>query len=176
MSIVTKTGDDGSTKLMYGRHVPKTDPRVKACGEVDELNAALGMARANLAGETKAWIQAIQQHLFTLMGALGTLPEDAPRYKRDGFTQLNDSHLAQLDALVAELEARGAAFRGWAVPGANPGAAALDFSRAVCRRAERAVCALTHAGELAHPGEIRYLNRLSDLLWLMARREEGPPT
>src|SRR5579859_583611 len=174
MSIVTKTGDGGTTALMYGRRVPKNHPRVEAYGTVDELNAALGLARAT-AGEdfVRENLLAIQKDLVVLMGELAVLPEDLPRYGKDGYSVVAPEMTAKLDALVREIEAQGVSFKGWATPGATLNAAALDVARTVCRRAERRVSALQEAGELITTGIIIYLNRLSDLLWLMARQAES---
>lgn len=177
MSIVTKTGDRGTTALMYNRRVSKCHPRVEAYGVVDELNAALGLARASA---TVAFIRenllAIQKDLVVLMGELATLIEDLPRYLKDGFLQVGPALIDKLDHLVKEAESQTAAFRDWAMPGATTGSAALDLARTVCRRAERGVCALQEAGQLNNPDIIIYLNRLSDLLWLLARLEERPQT
>ncbi|HUA64957.1 MAG TPA: cob(I)yrinic acid a,c-diamide adenosyltransferase [Alphaproteobacteria bacterium] len=173
MSIVTKTGDSGTTALMYGRRVPKNHPRVAAMGAVDELNAALGMARATA---TDAFISenilSIQKNLVTLMGEVGVLPEYLPRYAKDGFPMVTADMTAQLEKLVAEIEAQKISFKGWATPGATPNAAALDVARTICRRAERSVCELNEAGQLKNPEIIIYLNRLADLLWLFARWAE----
>ena len=173
MSIVTKTGDAGTTALMYGRRVPKNHPRVEAFGAVDELNAALGMARATA---TDAFVSdnllAIQKHLVTVMGELAVLPEDLPRYVKDGFALVTADLTAPLDKLVTEIEAQNVSFKGWATPGATQSSAALDMARTICRRAERRVCDLNDAGELKNPEIIIFLNRLSDLLWLFARWEE----
>lgn len=178
MSIVTKTGDGGTTALMYGRRVPKNHPRVEAYGAVDELNAALGLARAT-AGEDFVGenLLAIQQGLVVLMGELAVAPEDLSRYVRDGFSVVAPEMVAKLDALVREIEGQEVSVKGWATPGATLNSAALDVARTVCRRAERRVYALKETGELKNPEAIIYLNRLSDLLWLMARRvetKEGP--
>ncbi len=170
MSIVTKTGDDGTTALMYGRRVPKNHPRVEACGAVDELNAALGMARAASAhGFIRDNLPDIQKDLIVLMGMLGVLPEDLARYARDGFPLVAHSMTSRLDALVKEIESQNADFKGWATPGAVPHSAALDVARTVCRRAERRVCALDAPGAPVNPEIVAYLNRLGDLLWLLAR-------
>jgi cob(I)alamin adenosyltransferase len=173
MSIVTKTGDSGTTALMYGRRVPKNHRRVEAVGAVDELNAALGTVRATA---TDAFISenilSIQKNLVALMGELGVLPEDLPRYTKDGFAVVKPEMTAQLETLVAEIEAQNISFKGWATPGATPAAAALDMARTICRRAERRVCDLNEAGELKNPDIIIYLNRLADLLWLLARWAE----
>ncbi|MGA9777980.1 MAG: cob(I)yrinic acid a,c-diamide adenosyltransferase [Limisphaerales bacterium] len=170
MSIVTKTGDGGTTALMYGRRVPKNHPRVEAYGTVDELNAALGLARAT-AGEdfVRENLLAIQKDLVGLMGELAALPEDSPRYVKDGYPMVTPQMTAKLDALVGEIEAQNVSFKGWATPGATKNSAALDVARTVCRRAERRTCALQEAGELKNAEIVIYLNRLSDLLWLFAR-------
>ena len=170
MSIVTKTGDDGTTALMYGRRVPKNHPRVEACGAVDELNAALGLARASAEHSfIRDSLSAFQKDLIVLMGALGVLPEDLPRYARDGFPLVMPGMTARLDALVKEIESQNAGFKGWATPGAVPQSAALDVARTVCRRAERRVCALGEPGAPVNPEIVAYFNRLGDLLWLLAR-------
>jgi cob(I)alamin adenosyltransferase len=170
MSIATKTGDGGTTGLMYNRRVPKTHARVEACGTVDELNAALGLARASAAEKFVAdnlfWIQ---KSLVDVMGELGVTLEDLPRYVKDGYSLVTPAMTAKLDALVQEIEAQKVSFKGWATPGATQNSAALDLARTICRRAERRVCALQEAGELKNAEIIIYLNRLSDLLWLFAR-------
>jgi cob(I)alamin adenosyltransferase len=173
MSIATKTGDDGSTGLIYGRRVPKNHPRVEACGTLDELNSALGLARATAAekfvGENLFWIQ---KSLVDVMGEVSVLPEDLPRYAKDGYKLVTPELTARLDALVNEIEAQNISFKGWATPGATHHAAALDLARSICRRAERRVFDLQAAGELPNAEILIFLNRLSDLLWLFARRVE----
>jgi cob(I)alamin adenosyltransferase len=170
MSIATRTGDGGTTGLMYNRRVPKTHARVEACGTVDELNAALGLARAsateNFVSDNLFWIQ---KSLVDLMGELGVTLEDLPRYNKDGYMLVTPGMTAKLDALVQEIEAQKISFKGWATPGATQNSAALDLARTICRRAERRVCALQEAGELRNSEIVIYLNRLSDLLWLFAR-------
>ena len=170
MSIVTKSGDNGTTALMYGRRVPKNHPRVEAYGAVDELNATLGLARAMAAQEFVSHnLLAIQNDLVILMGELAVAREDLERYIRDGFSLVTPAMTAKLAALVQEIEAQNISFKGWATPGATQNSAALDMARTVCRRAERRVCDLPAAGELKNDEIIVYLNRLSDLLWLFAR-------
>ena len=167
MSIATKTGDDGTTAIMYGRRVPKTDARIAANGAVDELNAALGVARAALADvSVMEKILAIQKELVVLMGELAVAPEDRERYTGGGFQFVDAAMVDRLTAHIDDLEMNDRiSYDGWATPGATPGSAALDMARTICRRAERAVVAL--AG--VNPEIVRYLNRLSDLCWLWAR-------
>jgi cob(I)alamin adenosyltransferase len=170
MSIATKTGDTGTTGLMYNRRVPKSHARVEAYGSVDELNAALGVARATAEAEfVREPILKVQHDLVILMGELATLPADRDRYVKDGFKLVTAELTAKLDALVKEIEGRKISFKGWATPGATANAAALDLARTTCRRAERRVCALREAGELGNDEIVIYLNRLSDTLWLLAR-------
>ncbi len=176
MSIVTKTGDQGITALMYQRRVPKTHPRIEACGAVDELNAALGLARAaEPSGPFQNELASLQKDLIALMGELATAHEDLPRYDAQGLTRIGPAMTGRLEEQVAALEAHSTPLHDWATPGANLKAAALDLARTTCRRAERRVCALKEAGELTNPEIIPYLNRLSDLLWLMARCAETIP-
>ena len=173
MSIATKTGDAGTTGLMYGRRVPKNHPRVEAYGTVDELNTALGLARATAEENfIRDNLFLIQKDLVTLMGELCVQPEDLPRYVKDGYSLVTPAMTAKLDALVKEIESQNVSFKGWATPGATQNSAALDMARTVCRRAERRVCDLKDASELKNGEIIIFLNRLSDLLWLFARWAE----
>ncbi len=170
MSIATKNGDDGTTALMYDRRVPKTHPRIEACGAVDELNAALGVARPSAKHDfVRNNLLVIQKDLIVLMGELCVQPEDLPRYVKDGHSLVTPVMTATLNALVREIEAQNVSPKSWATPGATPPGAALDLARTICRRAERRVCALKETGELKNAEIVVYLNRLSDLLWLFAR-------
>jgi cob(I)alamin adenosyltransferase len=174
MSIATKTGDQGTTGLMYGRRVPKNHPRVETCGAVDELNAALGFARATAEHDfVRDNLRAIQKDLVVLMGETGVALEDLPRYVKDGHLLVTPEMTAKLDALVRGIESQNAGLKGWAMPGGTVNAAALDMARTVCRRAERRACALKEMGELHNAEIIIYLNRLGDLLWLFARLVEA---
>lgn len=170
MSIATRTGDAGTTGLMYNRRVSKCHPRVEAYGAVDELNAALGLARALTAHAfVRGHLLAVQKNLVAVMGELATALDDLPRYRQDGYPVVTGEFIRPLDDLVREIEAQSISFRGWATPGATPDAAALDVARTVCRRAERRVCGLHEAGQLENPEIVIFLNRLSDALWLLAR-------
>ena len=176
MSIVTKSGDQGTTALMYNQRVSKCHPRVEAYGAVDELNAAIGLARAGAVDEfVRESLAAIQKDLVRLMGELATAVEDLPRYVKDGHEPVSSVMTNRLDGLVGKIEAAEVSPRGWATPGANMASAALDLARTVCRRAERRACALHDAGQLQNPEIVVYLNRLSDLLWLFARWLEAKP-
>jgi len=174
MSISTKKGDNGTTGLMYNRRVSKCDPRVEAYGSVDELNAAVGLARAESSHEfVSTNLLAVQHDLVILMGELATAVEDLPRYQSDGYSKVTPELTEKLDRLVKEIEAQNITYKGWATPGATVPSAALDVARTVCRRAERGVCALHDTNQLANAEIVVYLNRLSDLLWLFARWVEN---
>ena len=177
MSIVTRTGDDGSTGLMYNRRVSKSAPRVEAYGTLDELNAALGMARAlsphPFVQET---LLAIQKDLVLVMGELATLPSDLPRYRQDGFQVTDPAFIERLEAVIRRVEAEGVSYKGWATPGGNVPAAAIDCARTACREAELGLLGVLEVG-LLNPRRadliLQSLNRLSDVLWLEARRAES---
>jgi cob(I)alamin adenosyltransferase len=174
MSIATKTGDEGETSLMYGRRVSKTNARVDAYGCVDELNASLGLARVTAANLFLAeQIYAVQKELVIVMGELATGSEDVERYVKDGFQLTSADMTDRLTGVVDDLEKNKLGkFKGWAVPGKTLDSAALDLARTVCRRAERRVAALSAGAEKFNGEILRYLNRLSDLCWLLARYAE----
>ncbi|MEI7911796.1 MAG: cob(I)yrinic acid a,c-diamide adenosyltransferase [Verrucomicrobiota bacterium] len=171
MSIITGRGDLGDTDLLFGKRIAKTSLRVAALGSVDEVNAALGLARA--AGgdaEVIALIDAVQERLIGLMGQLACLPEDLGRYK---YVALTPEDVNWVETEARQFEARGVKFSGWARPGAEGSLAraGLDFARSMARRAERSVLALHESGEEV-PETVRlFFNRLSDLLWILARVE-----
>jgi cob(I)alamin adenosyltransferase len=170
MSIVTKTGDAGKTALMYGRRVAKCDPRVEAYGTVDELNSALGLARAAARDRfLRDNLLLVQRDLVILMGELATTRDDLPRYVKDGYSLVRPRRTSRLEKLVHQIEVASADPKGWATPGEGVTSATLDLARAICRRAERRVCALQAAGQLRNAEIVVYLNRLSDLLWWLAR-------
>lgn len=178
MSITTKGGDRGETSLMYGRRIAKSDIRIAACGSVDELTAALGLARVHSTGES-TWvggeIAAVQDELIALMGELATDPQDLSRYEKDGHPRIGAAQIERLTSLGAKLEADGIKFKGWAIPGAagHSLGASLDFARAICRRTERDIVDLAECEPAFNEDLIRYLNRLSDVLWLLARKTEA---
>jgi cob(I)alamin adenosyltransferase len=174
MSIATKTGDAGETSLMYGRRVPKTDPRVDACGCVDELNAALGMARVTASDSfTQDVLLSVQKELILLMGELATAPEDLMRYVKDGYQLTTATMVDRLTSVIDELEKdKLLHYKGWAIPGSTLVSATLDVARTTCRRAERRVACLAEESGKVNGEILRYLNRLSDLCWLLARYAE----
>jgi cob(I)alamin adenosyltransferase len=169
MSIVTKTGDNGSTSLMYGRRVAKSDSRIHACGDMDELNAALGLARAVIRDDhLRRQLLSIQKELVIVMGELSVIGDDRERYEHGGFRFVDAAMVGRLEAEIDGLE-RGnkLRFTDWVMPGDNLESAALDVARTVCRRAERQVASIDDLS--CNPEILRYLNRLSDLCWLYAR-------
>ncbi len=173
MSISTRTGDGGSTALMYGRRVSKDHPRVEAYGSVDELNAGLGLARSLAKKPDKELLEEIQKALVGLMGELAVAPEDLHRYESDGYARLKEEDLDLLDRQIAKMEKAAPKAKGWSTPGGSPAGAALDLARTVCRRAEREVWKLEKAQGNIRSLVPRYLNRLSDLLWLLEQKAEN---
>lgn len=174
-SIATRTGDDGTTSLLYGQRVPKDHFQIEAVGAFDELNAAIGFAKASSPDVArKAALALIQKDLVALMGELACAESDAARYAESKFDKIDEGKLARIDAAIATLEAQPLSFDGWATPGATIPAAALDLARTAARRAERKLTALPGQGRSVRPGLKQYVNRVSDLLWLMAREAESP--
>jgi len=170
MSIITKTGDDGTTGLMYNRRVSKAHPRVGAYGAVDELNAALGSARAEAEDDfLREALLAVQKDLVILMGELATVEEDLDQYRQDGYKVVTAEMTSRIEKIAKDIEAQHISFHDWATPGANRSSAALDMARTIARRAERHVCGLAEIEPANNPEIVRYLNRLSDSLWLLAR-------
>jgi cob(I)alamin adenosyltransferase len=173
MSITTKAGDRGTTRLYSGEEVAKHDARVEGVGDVDELVSALGLARAHrLREQTAATVVELQRRLFVVGAEIATTGRTG-----DGLPARIDAEaVRRMDALCAETEARTAVPGGFVVPGGTSGAAHLDHARAVARRCERRIARLYSDGRLANPHLLVWMNRLSDLLWLLARGEEGRPT
>jgi cob(I)alamin adenosyltransferase len=177
--IYTQTGDDGTTGLLHGGRVPKSDPVTEAYGTTDEAVAVLGLARARARrGRLHDELLALQRELFVVGADLATNPQERSRLE-PGVSLVTAAMVEDLerriDAAVEEHPLPG----GFVVPGANEVSAALDLARAVVRRAERAVVDLEHRGRIVNAEVRRYLNRLSDLLFCYARREAGeaePPS
>jgi cob(I)alamin adenosyltransferase len=166
MKIYTKTGDDGQTGLFGGERVQKSDPRVDAYGSVDETNACLGVARATgLAPDIDAALERIQGQLFVLGAELAT---PASHRERLRLPLLSASDAAALEAEIDRLETGLPPLTSFVLPAGTAGASALHLARTVCRRAERGVVAVQAVAQL-RPELVVYLNRLSDLLFVMAR-------
>ena len=167
--IYTRTGDAGSTRLATGATVSKSDRRVETYGAVDETNACLGLARARTAGagELDAILARVQNELFDLGADLATpaRADEAP-----GSTlRILDSQVARLEHEIDALNAELPPLTSFVLPGGTQAAAALHLARTVCRRAEREAVRLVEAGEPVSGPAMRYLNRLSDLLFVAAR-------
>ncbi|MBX9927354.1 MAG: cob(I)yrinic acid a,c-diamide adenosyltransferase [Gemmatimonadaceae bacterium] len=168
LKIYTKTGDAGETGLFGGGRVPKDHPRVEAYGDVDELNAVLGMARAvEMMPRIDEVLVPIQRDLFSL-GALLATPDHAKMHEQLAKARISDERIAQLERAIDDGEHELEPLTAFILPGGTPKAAALHVARTVCRRAERAVIKLGHEIELP-PVVLIYLNRLSDLLFVLAR-------
>ena len=168
MRIYTRTGDKGDTGLFGGGRVGKDDPRVEAYGEVDELNAALGLARSiELMPRIDEVLVPLQRDLFSLGALLATPDLDRMRQHLDK-ARIDDERIAQLERAIDAGESELEPLRAFILPGGTPKAAALHVARTICRRAERRVVALRRDTEIPELVVI-YLNRLSDLLFVLAR-------
>lgn len=166
--IYTRTGDAGTTRLATGQPVSKADRRVEAYGAVDETNACLGLARAALAGGAlDAMLARIQNELFDLGADLSTPPK--PDEAAGGVLRVSDAQVTRLEGEIDELNAQLPELASFVLPAGTPAAAALHLARTVCRRAEREAVRLVEAGEPVSGPAMRYLNRLSDLLFVAAR-------
>lgn len=165
VKIYTRAGDDGSTGLLGPGRVSKSDPRVEAYGTVDELNAALGTVRALDPGH---WLESeldhVQGELFTLGAELAATAEQALA----NLARLSDAHVARLEGWIDRLEEDLAPLQNFILPGGTPLGAQLHLARTICRRAERRLVALAGT-QSVDPRLVRYLNRLGDLLFVMAR-------
>jgi cob(I)alamin adenosyltransferase len=167
--IYTRTGDAGATRLATGAPVSKADLRVEAYGAVDETNACLGLARVHTAGagEFDAILARVQNELFDLGADLAqpAKADEAP----GSILRILDGQVARLEGEIDALNAELPPLASFVLPGGTPAAAALHLARTVCRRAEREAVRLVEAGEPVSGPALRYLNRLSDLLFVAAR-------
>jgi cob(I)alamin adenosyltransferase len=167
-SIATMRGDTGETSLAGGIRVSKSSLRVEAYAGTDELNAALGFARSICDdAEIGVFTKQVQRDLFKIGSALATPPQ-SPKPP----VPIEPALVDQLTAEVHRIEAIDGLLRDWAVSGDHVAAAAFNVARTVCRRAEREVVRLQESGEVVQPAIVAYLNRLSDLIWLFARKLE----
>ena len=166
VKIYTRTGDSGDTSLLGGERVSKAEPRVGAYGDVDELNAHLGVARAAIDDEQlSSMLQRLQQDLF----AVGARLADSARRVADRVAKaaIGDADVRRLEQWIDQLEAELPPLRRFILAGGSPAGSALHVARAVCRRAERSVVAL--GADAIEPEILVFLNRLSDLLFVIAR-------
>ncbi len=170
-TIYTKKGDDGTTGLLYGGRVRKDSWRIELNGAVDEAQAAIGLARAETApgSEANDRLTRLARDLYVLMAEVATAPENRSKLTA-GSTLVTGDMVARLESEIDDLLERFDMPSDFTVPGENRAAAALDLARTVTRRAERLAVVEPVEGSLV----LAYLNRLSDLLWAMARWLEGP--
>lgn len=171
VKIYTKKGDEGQTSLLGGQRISKSDLRPEAYGTLDEACSVLGVARAaNQDEELKAVIHTIQQDLFLLGAELATAPEDRGRFN----FRLTAEHTAQLESLIDARLSKIELPRAFIIPGSSSYIPSLlDWARAVVRRGERRVVELKEAGLLENPEVLKYMNRLADLLFVLARYQEA---
>jgi cob(I)alamin adenosyltransferase len=177
-SIVTRGGDSGETSLLYGGRVPKDDLHTEAYGALDEAVSALGLARASLAGVDQDFatrILALQRELFTAGAELATGRGERHLLEKH-FAVVTAAMVDALETEVHALEAEVPLPKAFVIPGGTLPAAALDMARTFVRRAERRAVALRRSGELENAEVVRYLNRCSDLLFMLARRAERGAT
>lgn len=166
MKIYTKTGDSGETSLFDQSRVSKADARVDAYGEIDELNACLGVAvAAGLAADLREVVEAIQEELFAVGARLAD--PSARIAARVGKAIVTDEAIARIEQAIDRLESELPPLRRFILPGGSPAGAQLHVARTVCRRAERRIVGL--GADAVEPAVVIYINRLSDLLFVMAR-------
>ena len=168
MTIYTRTGDRGETGLFGGGRVPKDHPRVAAYGDVDELNSAIGVARAlEPAALHDELLESVQRDLFSIGGHIATPDPDKVRMAL-ARAELDEARTTAFERVMDDAEAELPPLRAFVLPAGTPKAAALHLARTVCRRAERSVIHLSHEADVPELF-IVYLNRLSDLLFTLAR-------
>ena len=172
MKTFNKRGDSGSTSLLFGERVLKSDLRCEAYGTIDEAISALGVAR-NLVkrNKSKEIILKIQKELFNINAELAAKAEDYEKFVSK-FQPTNAEMADELEKIIEEIEAEVELPKAFIIPGSNLASASLDVSRTIVRRAERRVITLTEKGEVTNEAIPRYLNRLADLLFILARYEE----
>src|SRR5919106_2202038 len=173
MKIYTRTGDDGTTGLLYGGRVAKDDIRTSVYGTLDETVAALGLARAaGLTPKVSEVVVRIQREMFVAGAQLATAPENQGKLQA-GVSRVTPEMTRRAESDIDELVTEHPLPREFILPGETPGSAAIDLARSVLRRGERLAVAMSREGMLTEPEVLRYLNRTSDLLFALARFEEA---
>jgi cob(I)alamin adenosyltransferase len=173
MRLYTKKGDDGTTRLLYGGRVAKDDPRTEAYGTLDEVVAALGVARAGgLVERVEAIVVRLQREMFVVGAELATARENQAKLEA-GVSKVVPEMTERLEHDIDALVAAHPLPQEFVLPGETLGSAGLDLARSTLRRAERQVVTMTRLGVMADPELLRYLNRASDLLFALARHEEA---
>jgi cob(I)alamin adenosyltransferase len=169
MKIYTRRGDDGTTGLLYGGRVAKDAPAIEATGAVDEAQAALGLARGQVerGSELDQLLVGLEHDLYVLMAEVATAPKNREKLA-PGVSLVTSGMVDRIEALIDQLTERFPPIKEFVIPGQDPVAASLDVGRTVVRRAERRALHAVPPGSLVGP----YLNRLSDLMWTMARWQE----
>lgn len=163
----TRKGDDGSTGLLGEGRLPKHHPRIETVGDLDEANAALGLARAFVQSpEIKAILTNVQKDLYALMAEVAATKENAAKFRT-----ISETHVEKLEAQIAALSERVDVPKEFILPGETQGGGALALARTVTRRAERSVASLLDEGELENPFLLAYLNRLSSLCFILELAE-----
>lgn len=170
-SISTGTGDMGECALLFGRRVSKSHIRIRVNGALDEWSTFLGGARSQLPKEHpfRSWLREIQICLIGLMGEVAVDPQDAERFRKSSFQRLTQADLDCVQGRLAELEANLPRQSGWSIPGDFAESVPFEVARALGRRAERELVSLYEAGSGLRPLPLAFVNRCSDLLWIMAR-------
>jgi cob(I)alamin adenosyltransferase len=170
--IYTKYGDQGETGLLYGGRVSKANPRTEAYGAVDEAVSALGLAKALSSDEyVRATIDSLQRELFTVGAELATDPAERAKLLKH-FSAVTPEMTQMLERTIDTITAQVELPREFIIPGGSPASAAIDIARTTLRRAERRAVALYDASQLDSPELLRYLNRASDLLFMLARYQD----
>ncbi len=167
--VTTGTGDDGYTGLLSDERVPKYDDRIELVGTLDEASAALGLGRSLATSErVTSIIEEIQRGLYRLMGEIVAPPETATRLR----LRVGSADVGRLESIQSALQEVTPIANAFILPGATPASAAIDVGRTIVRRGERQLARMHHAGTIVNPAVLTYLNRLSDLLFVLARFEE----
>ena len=172
MEIYTRSGDTGQTGLLFGGRVSKSDSRCEAYGATDQAVSAMGLARAlSMEPRVKEILLELQHQMFTVGAELATAP-DKYDHLQSGFTVITSDMVTHLERLIDELNDKIELPRAFIIPGASAASGALDLARALLRTGERRAVELHEKGLLVNPIVLRYLNRLSDLLFMLARYED----